>query len=89
MRESSRREGQGTQLPGASLDAPATAPRDPAQPATSRRRFLLALGASSAAAVGGGATAAATTGASAPATGAAAGYRETDHVRRYYASARN
>lgn len=68
---------------------------DPTQPAASssipsRRRFLFALGASSAAAASVGALAAAPAAAPAAATPAASeGYRETAHVRDYYASARH
>ncbi|HEY7902250.1 MAG TPA: hypothetical protein VIH36_02265 [Casimicrobiaceae bacterium] len=68
----------------------------PTQPAasfaiSSRRRFLFALGASSAAAASVGTLAAASP---APATVAGTpvtsqGYRETAHVRDYYASARH
>ena len=69
---------------------------DPTPPAASsavpsRRRFLFALGASGAAAASVGALAAAPA-APAPAAGTPAtsqGYRETAHVRDYYASARH
>ena len=69
---------------------------DPTQPAASsavpsRRRFLFALGASGVAAASVGALAAApavpASAAGTPAT--SQGYRETAHVRDYYASARH
>jgi hypothetical protein len=68
---------------------------DPSQPVAasaipSRRRFLFALGASSAAAASVGTLAAAPAAAPVTATPAASqGYRETAHVRDYYASARH
>jgi hypothetical protein len=65
------------------------APASAASPGTSRRRFLMAFGA-------GAAGAAATPVLAAPAAivesseakPASQGYRETDHVRRYYATTR-
>jgi hypothetical protein len=90
MHESSRRDRRGAGSPQAPDASNAVGSRsDPAAPATSRRRFLFALGASGAAALGGEASAAAAAGASSPAPARADGYRETDHVRRYYDSARH
>ena len=92
MHESSRRDGRRAGSPQAAIDAPVPSGicSDPVPPQTSRRRFLFALGASSAAAIGAETTAAAAAvGAPAPTRAVADGYRETDHVRRYYASARN
>jgi len=54
----------------------------------SRRRFLLALGAGSAGAAAATAPIAARATDRAPEPDAAQGYRETDHVRTYYATAR-
>lgn len=54
----------------------------------SRRRFLFALGATSAGAAAAPALAAAPQSASATAAADASGYRETEHVRDYYDSAR-
>jgi len=54
----------------------------------SRRRFLLALGAGSAGAAAATAPIAAQVTDRAPEPDVAQGYRETDHVRTYYATAR-
>jgi len=54
----------------------------------SRRRFLLALGAGSAGAAAAAAPIAAQATDPGPEPDAAQGYRETDHVRTYYATAR-
>jgi hypothetical protein len=92
MHESSRRDGRSAGLPQAAPGASDSngIGRDPSVAATSRRRFLFALGASSAAALGTQApAAAAAVGASTQAPARADGYRETDHVRRYYDSARH
>lgn len=73
----------------------AHAPTHPSAPAPTpdirRRRFLLGVTAGGAAAVAGAAPAAASAIVSPEETSAAdtsAGYRETEHVRHYYATAR-
>jgi hypothetical protein len=53
-----------------------------------RRRFLLALGAGSASAAAAAQPLAAAETATQAASEASQGYRETEHVRNYYASAR-
>jgi len=71
---------------GSSTDTPVAA----ASPGLSRRRFLFALGAGGAGAAA-AATAPALAAPAAPAEALAAattGYRETDHVRDYYATTR-
>lgn len=68
-----------------------TVPSAPSHPDVRRRRFLLGLGAGSAAAVAAAAPARATAIVSPEeptAAVAADGYRETEHVRHYYATAR-
>jgi hypothetical protein len=61
-----------------------------AQPDVRRRRFLLAFGAGAAGAAVAAPAVAGTAAAATPAAPKAAprGYRETDHIRAYYASAR-
>lgn len=68
---------------------PASSPASSQHADPKRRRFLLALGAGSAATAAAAAPAIATpiAGASAAAS-AKPGYRETEHVRTYYASTR-
>ena len=71
---------------------PASSPQAPL-PEPSRRRFLFALGVTSAGAAAASAAALAATAApvtaTAPAdTGQSRGYQETDHVRNYYNTAR-
>lgn len=68
--------------------AQASAPTHAPSTDFSRRRFLLALGAGSAGAAAAAAPIAARAVEAAPETDAAQGYRETDHVRTYYATAR-
>jgi hypothetical protein len=71
---------------------PSRSASDKAQPSSTnvkRRRFLFALGAGSASAAAAAAPIAAKLdAAAAPAEEASRGYRETDHVRDYYASTR-
>ena len=64
-------------------------PRHP-QPDVRRRRFLLAFGAATAGAAAAAPAVAGTVAAATPAATepASRGYRETDHIRAYYASAR-
>jgi hypothetical protein len=73
------------------IDPASTTSSPPAAPEISRRRFLFALSAGSAGAVAASATPALVAPA-APATGSpeatTSGYRETDHVRDYYATTR-
>ena len=82
MRTTPQREGQ-----------PPTGPSATPSPQTDvkRRRFMLALGAGGAASAAAAAQAVVSPVVPAPAAGAddkGLGYRETDHVRTYYASTR-
>jgi hypothetical protein len=82
MRTSPPREGH---LPTVTSAAPAQ------QTDVRRRRFLLALGAGGAASAAAAAQAVAAPAVPTPAAAAdeqSSGYRETDHVRTYYASTR-
>jgi hypothetical protein len=63
-------------------------PASPAVPNPRRRRFLLTLGATSAGAAAAPLAASGVVGEATSATSSASGYRETDHVRDYYDSAR-
>jgi len=73
------------------IDPASTASSSPAAPELSRRRLLFALSAGSAGAVAAAASPAlakpASTAAVAP-VATASGYRETEHVRDYYATTR-
>ncbi|HVE49978.1 MAG TPA: formate dehydrogenase [Casimicrobiaceae bacterium] len=82
MRTTPKRE---SQLPSRATTS-ATAPQDTN---VKRRRFLLALGAGPAAAAAAATSLAAPVGSvTQQAATTAAGYRETEHVRDYYASTR-
>jgi hypothetical protein len=72
------------------IDPASTTSSPPAAPEISRRRFLFALSAGSAGAVAAAASPAlaATDGVAANSDATASGYRETDHVRDYYATTR-
>lgn len=78
-----------SQAPRDRRSSPDVAPAPATEMSPSRRRFLFALSAG-----GAGAAAAATQAVAAPLSGAGvaeatqSGYRETEHVRDYYATAR-
>ncbi len=70
-------------------DSPAV-PNTPPQPDVRRRRFLMAFGAGAAGAAAAAPAVAGSAAIVAPAAAApeAKGYRETEHIRNYYASTR-
>ena len=73
------------------IDPARIAPSSSRSPEISRRRFLFALSASGAGAAAAAATpalAAAVPAPAAPSDATSSGYRETDHVRDYYATTR-